>query len=45
MVVLFSWKKGGETSTSFVVMFMVVCDFFRAGGKFQFFGWEYVGAL
>ncbi len=40
--VLFSWKKGVETSTLFVVMFMVcirLClSFFRAGRRFQFYG-------
>jgi len=37
--VLFSWKKGVETSTMFMVIFMVVFDFFRAIGGFQFSEW------
>ncbi len=34
--VLFSWKKGVETSIMFMVMFMVVFDFFRAVRLFNF---------
>ena len=34
--VLFSWKKGVETSTLFVVMFMVACDFLERSAGFNF---------
>ncbi len=45
MVVLFSWKKGVETSTLFVVMFMVVFDFFRAVRSFNFLEWDFFKSL